>query len=88
MGKGKYPRSIPTQWLTVGAMAASGTDVRAWCRKCSLVLKVSPAMLAAYHGPDFSLMNRLTKCRQVGCDGTVFFLANGRGRFESLLTDD
>jgi hypothetical protein len=63
MGKGKYPRSIPTQWQTVGAMAANGTDVRAWCRKCSLVLKV-------------------------GCDGTVFFLANGRGRFESLLTDD
>jgi len=88
MGKGKYGRSIPPQWRTVGAMASSGTDVRAWCQTCSLVLKVSPAMLAAYHGPEFSLINRRAKCRQVSCNGMVFFMANGRGRFESLIFDD
>lgn len=88
MGKGKYARTMPSDWRTVGEMVASGVEVRAWCRKCSLVLKVSPAMLAAYHGPDFSLINLETKCRQVGCDGTVFFMANGRGRFESLMFED
>ena len=87
MGKGKYGRGFSPEWLTVDAMAANGVEVRAWCRKCSLVLKVSPAMLATYHGPDFSLINRLARCRQVGCDGEVFFMANGRGRFESLLFD-
>jgi hypothetical protein len=88
MGKGKYGRTIPPTWRTVGAMVADGVEVRAWCRKCNLVLEASPAMLAAYHGADFSLVNRLAKCRQVWCDGEVFFMANGRGRFESLLFEE
>ena len=44
-------------------------------------------MLAAYHGAEFSLINREAKCRQVGCGGRVFFMANWRGRFESLMLD-
>ena len=87
MAIGKYPRTIPTQWYTVGAMAAGGVEVRAGCRTCSLVVRFSPAMLAAYHGAEFSLINREAKCRQVGCGGRVFFMANGRGRFESLMLD-
>ena len=87
MAKGKYPRTIPTQWHTVGAMVAGDVEVRAWCRTCSLVLKVSPAMLGAYHGSDFSLINREARCRQVGCKGTVFFMANGRGQFERLMLE-
>lgn len=87
MAKGQTPRIIPHRYQTVGAMAAEGVAVRAWCRSCGLVLEVSPAMLAAYHGPDFSLVNRLARCRKVGCSGEVFFLAHGHGRFEPLLLD-
>lgn len=87
MGKGKYPRIIPSHFQTVGAMAAASVPVRAWCRSCGLVLEVSPAMLAAYHGADFSLVNRLARCRKVDCNGEVFFLAYGHARFESLLFD-
>jgi len=32
------------------------------------VLKVSPAMLAAYYGAEFSLVNRLARCRKVDCE--------------------
>ena len=87
MSKGKNPPMVQSRYLTVGAMVAAGVRVRAWCRTCGLVLEVSPAMLAAYHGADFSLVNRLAKCRKVGCDGEVFFLAKGHGRFVPLLFD-
>ncbi len=87
MGKGRYPRIIPHDFQTVGAMAAANVPVRAWCRSCGLVLKVSPAMLAAYYGAEFSLVNRLARCRKVDCDGEVFFLARGHARFETLLYD-
>lgn len=87
MPKGVRPPSIQDRYRTVGKMAAAGVGVRAWCRKCGLVLQVEPAMLAAYHGADFSLINRTARCRSVTCDGEVFFLAEGHGRYVSLVFD-
>ena len=84
MPKGLHPRIVPEAWRTVGQMAEAGIRVRAWCRKCGTVLEVSPAMMAAYHGPGFSLLGLEAPCRVVGCDGRVFFMADGRGRFENL----
>lgn len=87
MAKGQRPPIVSAQYKTVGAMASAGIGVRAWCRKCGLVLQVEPAMLAAYFGSDFSLVNRTARCRSVECDGEVFFLAQGHGRYVSLIFD-
>lgn len=84
MPKGTSPRIVPRRFATVGAMAAERVEVRALCRKCGVMLRVSPGMLAAYYGPQFSLLKLTAPCRCVGCDGEVFFLAKGHGRFEPL----
>jgi hypothetical protein len=88
MPKGLKPRLVPRRFATVGAMAAEGVSVRSWCRSCGLVLNVSPAMLSAYYGADFSLVDRIVVCRSVTCEGETFFLANGHGRYETLLIND
>lgn len=88
MPKGLKPRIVPARYATVGAMAEANVSVRSWCRKCALVMDVSPAMLAAYHGPDFSLIDRIATCRSVTCDGETFFLAGGHGRYETLLINN
>ena len=38
----------------------------------------------AVYGSDYSLLGREHPCAVVGCQGTVFYLANGYGRLEPL----
>ncbi len=84
MPKGTQPRLVPHRFVTLGAMSAEGVRVRSWCRTCDTVLEVSPTEMMVTRGADFSLIGHREPCRCVGCDGTVFFLANGHGRFEPL----
>lgn len=84
MPKGTQPRIIPKRFQTLGGMVDEGVRVRSWCRTCSTALEVEPAMLLAFHGPDYSLFGREDPCAVVGCQGTTFYLASGHGRFEPL----
>lgn len=84
MPKGSQPRLTPKRFATLGGMVEERVRVRSWCRKCGTALEVSPDLLMAFPGPDYSLIGREDPCRCVGCDGTVFYLANGHGRFEPL----
>lgn len=84
MPKGTQPRIMPRRFATLGAMSAEGVRVRSWCRKCQTVLEVSPVEMMATRGAEFSLVGREEPCPCVGCDGMVYYLANGHGRFEPL----
>lgn len=84
MPKGSQSRIIPARFATLSAMSAEGVRVRSWCRKCGTVLEVSPVELAATRGAECSLLGREEPCRCVGCDGVIFFLTKGHGRFEPL----
>lgn len=84
MPKGSQPRIIPRRFTTPGAMAVEEVRVRSWCRKCGTALEVNAAEMIATRGAAFSLIGHEEPCRCVGCDGVVFFLANGHGRFEPL----
>lgn len=84
MPKGTQPRIVPKRFATLKGMADNDVRVRAFCRKCDLALNVNPHLLLAFYGPDFSLIGLEAPCRRVGCDGKVFFLAYGHGRFEPL----
>lgn len=82
--KGKVERLVPLRFQTVGRMDDEGVEVRAYCRTCDLLLEVSPKLLRQAYGDNYSLIGRRLKCRRVGCDGTVLFMAEGHGRFEPL----
>jgi hypothetical protein len=84
MPKGTQPRIIPKRFATLKGMADENVRVRSWCRTCGLALRVNPHLLLAFYGPDFSLIDLEAPCRRVECDGMVFFLAYGHGRFEPL----
>jgi hypothetical protein len=63
-------------------------EVTAHCRTCSLALRVDLRTIALVRGPGFSLWNRLSRCRRVGCHGVVAFRAKapGMGWAEPLAT--
>ncbi len=84
MPKGSQPRIVPHRFATLGAMTAKEVHVRSWCRKCGAILEACPVEMMATRGAAFSLIGHQEPCRCVGCDGEVFFLAKGHGRFEQL----
>ena len=84
MPKGTQERIVPRRLQTLGGMVAESVRVRCWCRKCSTVLEVDPRSLMAVYGSDYSLLGREHPCAVVGCQGTVFYLANGYGRLGPL----
>ena len=64
---------------TVADMMAQGWDVISNCRKCGLMMTVDLRMIARVRGARFSLWNRKTRCRRVGCGGVVEFQAKAPG---------
>lgn len=69
----------PKAFQTVGLMLKHNTLVRAGCRKCNTFLYVNKKNLTAIahtEGGDYSLINRVSKCRVVGCGGDVFYYAS------------
>jgi hypothetical protein len=50
-------------------------DVLAKYTKCELLTRVDLTVVARIRGPDFSLWNRRSRCRRVGCTGAVAFQA-------------
>jgi hypothetical protein len=60
-------------------MLAQRWDVLSVCRKCGLTMSVDLRVIAAIRGPQFSLWNRKSRCRRVGCNGVVNFQAKAPG---------
>ena len=64
---------------SVGEMIAQAWDVHARCRTCGLVVQVDLRVIAVVKGPGFSLWNRYSRCRRIGCAGVVDFTAKAPG---------
>ena len=73
---------------TVAQMLEQRWEVTARCRHCRTDLRVDLRTIAAIRGPGFSLWNRNSRCRVVGCRGVVEFSAKAPGMvmFERLST--
>lgn len=74
---------FPSWVQTVGAAKAEGAQIKAWCDKCNETRLVDYDRLIAQKGPDYSLINRRSKC---ACGGWVFFLYRN-GVFRPLWDD-
>lgn len=59
-----------------GAMLRINALVRSRCARCGTLLRVELEDIVARHGPGYSLIDRLDRCRMVGCVGSTFYLAS------------
>lgn len=64
---------------TVVDMMAQGWEVLSSCEKCRLQMNVDLKTISRVRGPTFSLWNRRSRCRRVGCSGVVVFQAKAPG---------
>ena len=81
-------RIWPKEVATIGAMHRHQVIVKAICWRCKGVFKVDLPTLILAHGPRYSLIDRLGKCRRFDCDGTCNFLyrlRNSTHPFRPLL---
>lgn len=71
----KQAAIFPSWVQTVEAMIAEGIEVRAWCdRGCRKgFVVVDLARIRREKGPAYSLINRRSRCRTLGCTGWVKF---------------
>ena len=78
------------RWMdSAGAMLGMNALVRCRCAKCGTLLRVELADIVARHGPGYSLIDKLERCRMVGCAGTTVFLASRTyGREWTILLRD
>jgi len=60
-------------------MAAQRWDVISRCQSCGLIMTVDLATIGKVRGPAFSLWNRKSRCRRLGCSGIVEFQAKAPG---------
>lgn len=60
---------------TVQQMQDQAWDLLSKCDTCGLLMRVDLATIIKVRGPEFSLWNRTSRCRRVGCGGRVEFLA-------------
>lgn len=65
------------RWMeSAGTMLRMNALVRSRCAKCGTLLRVELEEIVARHGPGCSLVDRLERCRMVGCIGSTFYLAS------------
>ncbi len=57
-------------------MLAMNALVRTRCTQCGTLLRVELEDIVARFGPEHSLVDRLDRCRMVGCVGTTFYLVS------------
>lgn len=78
------------RWMdSAGTMLAMNALVRSRCAKCGTLLRVELEEIVARYGSGCSLVDKLDRCRMVGCIGTNFYLASrtyGR-EWTTLLRD-
>ncbi len=65
------------RWMdSAGTMLRMNALVRTRCSKCGTLLRVDLEDVVARHGSCHSLVDRLDRCRMVGCGGSTFYLAS------------
>lgn len=65
------------RWMeSAGSMLRMNALVRSRCAKCGTLLRVELEELVARNGPGYSLVDRLERCRLVGCIGSTFYVAS------------
>lgn len=65
------------RWMDgAGEMRRMNALVRSRCAICGTLLRVDLDDVIARHGLDHSLIDRLERCRMVGCAGSTFYLAS------------
>lgn len=78
------------RWMDSAAeMLRMNAQVRSQCSKCGTLLRVELEDIVARHGRDHSLVDRLERCRMIGCIGSTFYIASrtyGRA-WTTLLRD-
>ncbi|WP_293977599.1 hypothetical protein [Sphingomonas sp.] len=69
--------TLQPRWMaSTGAMLRINALVRSRCAKCDTMLRVELEDIVARHGAGCSLVDRLDRCRMIGCTGSIFYLAS------------
>ena len=65
------------RWMdSAGEMLRMNALVRMRCAKCGTCLRVELEDVVARRGPGWSLVDRLERCRMVGCSGSTVYVAS------------
>lgn len=65
------------RWLdSAGSMLRMNALVRSRCARCGTLLRVELEDVVARHGASHSLVDKLDRCRMLGCSGSAFYLAS------------
>lgn len=65
------------RWMnSAGAMLRMNALVRCRCAKCGVLLRVELEDVVARHGASYSMIDKLERCRMVGCIGSTFYMAS------------
>jgi hypothetical protein len=78
------------RWMdSAGDMLRMRAMVRTRCWKCGTLMRAELEDIVARHGSNYSLVDKLERCRIVECDGSTLYLASrtfGR-KWITLLRD-
>ena len=78
------------RWMdSTGEMLRMNALVRTRCSGCGTMMRVDLHDVVARHGPGYSLVDKLERCRMVGCISSTFYLASRTygGEWTTLLRD-
>ena len=65
------------RWMeSAGEMLRMKAQVRTRCCKCGTLMRAELEDIAARHGPGYSLIDKLERCRMVECHGSNFYLVS------------
>ena len=65
------------RWMNnAGDMLRMNALVRIRCCKCGTLMRAELEDIVARHGSDYSLVDKLERCRMVECEGSTFYLAS------------
>ncbi|WP_242187629.1 hypothetical protein [Sphingomonas sp. CARO-RG-8B-R24-01] len=65
------------RWMnSAGDMLRMKALVRTRCCKCGTLMRAELEDIVARHGSDYSLVDKLERCRMVECEGSTFYLAS------------
>lgn len=78
------------RWMeTAGEMLRLSALLRTRCSGCGTLMRADLNDIVARHGPEYSLIDRLERCRMVECIGSTFYLASRTygSQWTTLLRD-
>ncbi|MEG3162742.1 hypothetical protein U1763_19755 [Sphingomonas sp. LB2R24] len=78
------------RWMdSAGEMLRMNALVRTRCSGCGTLMRVDLHDVVARHGPGYSLVDKLERCRMVECISSTFYLTSRTygGEWTILLRD-